>query len=121
WWRPFATSVLEEQVTEYFEIDRPSPFMLMVAPVHKDKQAQIPSIVHVDGTCRIQTVNQKDNGIYYDLIKRFYDLTGIPLILNTSFNLAGEPIIETPEDALKDFVSTDLDYLVIENFLITKK
>jgi len=80
----------------------------------------IASIVHADNSCRIQTVNKKDNGIYYDLIHEFYRLTGIPAVLNTSFNLSHEPIVENPEQAIEDFLSTKMNCLVIENYLIQK-
>ena len=118
--RPFAASVLEEKSSEYFDLDIPSPFMLLVTKVKNNKIKKIPSVVHIDGTCRIQTVNPKNNGVYYDLINNFYKITGVPLILNTSFNLAGEPIIETPTDAMKCFLKTKMDYLIINNILIKK-
>lgn len=120
-WRPFAASVLEERASEYFTLDRPSPYMLLVCDVPKHLQDKITAVVHVDGTCRVQTVNKADNGIYYDLIKSFADKTGMPMILNTSFNLAGEPIIESPADAVSCFLRTDMDYLVVGNYLLRKK
>jgi len=120
-WRPFAASVLAERAGDYFDLDRESPFMLLVCDVRDSKRGLIPSVVHVDDTCRVQTVTKEANGIYYDLIKAFGDLTGDPLVLNTSFNLAGEPIVETPADAVKDLLATNLDYLVIGDFLVSKK
>lgn len=119
-WRPFAASVLRENVNDYFELDRESPFMLLAAPVREDKKSIIPSVVHVDGTCRIQTVTKEANGSYYELIRAFGEITGVPLVLNTSFNLGGDPIVETPEDALDTFTRTDIDYLIIEDYIIGK-
>jgi len=118
--RPFAGSVLQEKVHEYFEVperNHYSPFMIFAFKVKKEKRKNISAITHVDGTCRIQTVNSKDNGIYYDLIKEFYNITKIPVILNTSFNLRGEPIVCRPEEAYEDFIKTNMDYLVLENYL----
>ncbi len=119
-WRPFAASVLEERVGEFFEFGGTSPFMVLAANVKRHRRGEIPSVTHVDGTCRIQTVNANANGRYYDLIKNFYGLTEVPLILNTSFNLGGEPIVETPQDALKAFLATKMDYLILEEYIITK-
>nr|AIF16774.1 carbamoyltransferase [uncultured marine thaumarchaeote KM3_74_H09] len=114
--RPFAPSILEEHVFEYFDIDTPSPYMLMVAPVKKPKN--IPAVTHVDGTGRLQTVSKDSNPLYYDLINEFYKITGIPVIINTSMNVMGEPIVNTPEEAYQMIVKTDMDYLVMNNFLI---
>lgn len=119
-WRPFAASVLEEKVSDYFELECESPFMLLVPKIKKDKLNKIPSLVHIDETCRIQSVNKENNGIYFDLISSFYELTGVPMVLNTSFNVAGEPIVETPEDALRCFMGTDIDYLVMEGYIISR-
>lgn len=121
-WRPFAASVLLEHMHEYFELNyEESPFMLLVAPVKADKKDAVSAVVHVDGTCRIQTVTKGDNGPYYDLIKEFQSLTGTPLVLNTSFNLAGEPIVETPEDAIRCFLNTRMDALVLEDYIVFKR
>lgn len=120
-WRPFAASVLKEYMTDYFELEIDSPFMLLAAQVKKEKQKEIPSVVHVDGTCRVQSVTPLSNKPYYELIKAFYELTGTPLVLNTSFNLGGEPIVETPEDAIDSFLRTNIDYLVIGQHLIKKR
>lgn len=120
-WRPFAASVLQEKVRDYFELEYDSPFMLLAAPVKKEMRTKIPSVVHIDGTCRIQTVTLESNARYYRLINAFYEITKTPLILNTSFNLGGEPIVESPGDALKAFLSTQMDYLVLEDFVISKK
>lgn len=118
--RPFAASVLEEKKEQWFDLDIKSPFMLFVSGVNKDKIKKIPAVVHVDNSCRIQTVNNKQNSKYYKLIKEFYNITGVPLVLNTSFNLAGFPIVETPTDAIQCFLKTKMDYLVIGNILIKK-
>jgi carbamoyltransferase len=121
WFRPFAPSVLLEKANEYFDIKAPSPFMLVVSDVKPDKRTVIPAVMHVDGTARVQTVTQTENGIYYELIKEFGRQTGVPVLLNTSFNVAGEPIIETPEDAIRSFLGTKLDLLVMHNYFIEKK
>jgi carbamoyltransferase len=120
-WRPFAASVLREHMGEYFDIDVESPFMLLAADVRNAKKDEIPSVVHVDGTCRLQSLTREDNGIYYDLVRAVYEITGRPLVLNTSFNLGGDPIVETPSDALDSFTRTDIDCLVIGDFIVTKK
>jgi len=116
--RPFAPAVLLEHCKEFFELDQESPFMLLVAKVKNPKI--IPSVTHADGTARVQTLTKEDNGKFYDLVNAFKQITGIPVILNTSFNDAGEPIVETPEDALLCFLKTDLDYLVLGDYLIDK-
>ena len=116
--RPFAPSILEEYVSEYFEIDCISPYMIMVVPVKKP--SEIPAVTHVDGTSRLQTVNHKANSLYYDLINEFYKITGIPVIINTSMNVMGEPIVNTPEQAYQMIVKTDMDYLVMGNYLVKK-
>jgi carbamoyltransferase len=120
--RPFAGSVLQERVQDLFEVPEKnhySPFMNFCFQVKPNAKDKIASIVHEDGTCRIQTVND-DNGLYYKLIKRFYKLTGIPCVLNSSFNLSFEPIIEDPKQAIYDFKNSSMDILVIENFIIEK-
>ncbi len=119
--RPYAPSVILEEAKEYFELDCPSPFMLLVARVREDKRKIIPAVTHVDGTARIQTVSREENSLYYDLIQRFKDITGVPLIINTSFNVRGEPIVCSPEDAYQCFLKTEMDCLVMENFLIKKQ
>jgi carbamoyltransferase len=116
--RPFAPSVLLEHAFEYFLLHCESPYMLLIADVKEEKRGVVPSITHVDGTARVQTVTKEENGSFYDLIKAFYAITGVPVILNTSFNIAGEPIVETPNDALKCFMSTEMDYLVIGDYII---
>ncbi len=116
--RPFAPSVLLENASEYFDLDCESPYMLLIAEVKEDKRHLIPAITHVDGTARVQTVTREDNGRYYELISEFGRITNVPVILNTSYNIAGEPIVETPGDALKCFMSTEMDYLIIEDYII---
>ena len=118
--RPFAPAILEELADEYFEIDRPSPYMLLVPPVREEKRHRIPAVTHVDGTGRLQTVSKASNPHLYSLIEKFHEKTGVPVLLNTSFNVAGEPIVETPEDALRCFVSTRIDALLIGDKLLIK-
>ena len=114
--RPFAPSVLQEYYKEYFDTNQPSPYMSRIVPVINDK---IPGVTHVDGTARIQTVTRDQNQRFYDLICEFYSQTGIPMLLNTSFNCQ-EPIVETPEDAVATFKKCGLDILVIGDWVITK-
>ncbi len=116
--RPFAPSVLEEYASEYFEIDIPSPYMLMVSPVKKPDK--IPAVTHVDGTGRLQTVSKDSNPLYYKLINEFYSLTGIPVVINTSMNVKGEPIVNTPEQAYNMLIKTDMDYIFLRNFMVKK-
>ena len=119
--RPFGPSVLQEKAKDYFNLEGESPFMLLVPDVRPEKRSEIPAVTHVDGTARVQTVTRKDNGRYYELIRAFYELTGTPVLLNTSFNVAGEPIVETPEDAIRSFLTNNIDVLVIEDHVLTKK
>ena len=139
--RPFAPSVLYEKVSDYFELDRPSPYMLLVAEVRKGRQrimnenekklfgidklnivrSDIPAVTHVDYSARIQTVHKETNPLYHELIEKFNEKYGCGVIVNTSFNVRGEPIVCTPEDAYKCFMRTNIDYLVMGNFLIDKK
>jgi carbamoyltransferase len=138
--RPFAPSVLAERVGEYFEHDRSSPYMLIVARVNKDlcveltaeqqklfgieklnlKRSQLPAITHVDYSARIQTVHEETNPKYHRLLRKFEERTGCGVIVNTSFNVRGEPMVESPEDAYRCFMRTEMDYLVLENCLLTK-
>ncbi len=120
-WRPFAASILREKMSSWFDLDVDSPFMLLTGSVLKSKRSEVPSIVHVDGTCRLQSLTEEHNGLYWRLVKEFDVLTGTPLVLNTSFNLGGDPIVETPADAIDTFLKTDMDYLVIENFIAKKR
>ncbi|GAX34055.1 carbamoyltransferase family protein [Nodularia sp. NIES-3585] len=138
--RPFAPSVLAEEVSNYFELDSPSPYMLLVAPIKGElripmtteqeelfgidklnvKRSQIPAVTHVDYSARIQTVHQQTNPRYYDLLRHFQAKTGCAVLVNTSFNVRGEPIVCTPEDAYRCFMRTEMDYLVLENFILAK-
>jgi len=118
--RPFAPSVLEEQAGEWFELGCESPYMLLVADVKPHKRL-IPSVTHVDGSARIQTVRRADHPLYYDLIAEFTRQTGVPVLINTSFNVRGEPIVCTPHDAYLCFMRTDMDYLVLDRFLLDKR
>lgn len=119
--RPFAPAILEEKVSEYFEINCPSPYMLLVAQVKLEKKDKIPAVVHIDGSARIQTVNRKQNALFYDLLKEFEKSTTCPVLLNTSFNLKGEPIVCTPQDAYLTFIRSGLDYLIMGNCVLDKK
>lgn len=114
--RPFAPAILQEKCSEYFDMNDKSPYMLLVATVKKPEI--IPAITHVDGTARVQTVTKEENGIFYDLVTDFYKITDVPVILNTSFNDTGEPIVETPEDAIICFLNTEMDYLVLNDFIL---
>ena len=116
--RPFAPSILEEHTSEYFELDIPSPYMLFVVKVKKPDK--IPAVTHVDGTGRLQTVSKKANPLYYDLINEFYKLTRVPVIVNTSMNVRGEPIVNTPEQAFDMLLKTDMDYIVMGDHIIGK-
>ena len=118
--RPFAPAIMDEFTQDYFIIDRESPYMLFVPLVKEDKIDVIPAVTHVDNTGRLQTVTRQFNGKFYDIIKSFYEKTGVPVLLNTSFNVAGEPIVESPEDAIKCFLGTDIDALLMEDFLLIK-
>ena len=139
--RPFAPSVLVEDIGEYFELDRESPYMLIVAPVRKDRQnplpagyqekplyerlyflrSDLPAITHIDYSARIQSVSKETNPRYWELIHEFKELTGYGVIVNTSFNVRGEPIVCTPEDAYRCFMRTEMDYLVVGDYLLDKK
>ena len=116
--RPFAPSILEEYTSEYFDIDISSPYMLLVAKVKKPEI--IPAITHIDGTGRLQTVSKKSNPLYYDLINEFFNQTGVPVLINTSMNVRGEPIVNTPEHAFSMLLKTDMDAIVMGNYLIQK-
>ncbi len=138
--RPFAPAVLAEKAAVYFNLDRESPYMLLTADIQKEKRAQltaqeeklqgierlnaarsdIPAVTHVDYSARVQTVHKDTNPLFYALIERFYEKTGCPIIINTSFNVRGEPIVRTPEDAYRCFMGTEIDYLVLGTHLIGK-
>jgi carbamoyltransferase len=139
--RPFAPSVLAERVSDYFDLDRRSPYMLLVAPVREDlripmtreeqslfgieklnvPRSGIPAVTHVDYSARIQTVHEDTNPRYHALIREFEAQTGCGVLVNTSFNVRGEPIVGSPEDAYRCFMRTEMDYLVLENCLLAKK
>ena len=137
--RPFAPSVLAEEARNWFELEVDSPYMLLVADVHRQhhtkesppaslrgmdllnvNRSSIPAVTHVDFSARVQTVHKSTNELYHSLITRFHDLTGVPVLVNTSFNIRGEPIVCTPEDAYRCFMGTDLDVLVIGCHLLLK-
>jgi carbamoyltransferase len=139
--RPFAPSVLRERVADYFDMDCDSPYMLLVAPVHNslhismsseqqqlfgiDKlnvpRSTIPAVTHIDYSARVQTVRYQDNPLYYELLEEFERITGCAVLVNTSFNVRGEPIVCTPEDAYICFMRTEIDYLVLEDFVLSKQ
>ncbi|TAM42044.1 hypothetical protein EPN54_01470 [bacterium] len=119
--RPFAPAVLKERASEWFDLSIESPYMLLTAPVREDKRlSAIPAVTHVDYSARIQTLKREDNPLFYDTISVFYKQTGCPLIINTSFNVRGEPLVCTPEDAYRCFMRTDMDYLIMGCFLADK-
>lgn len=118
--RPVAPVVLEECAAEWFQNARQSPFMLFIFETLPDKVSRIPAVTHVDGTARIQTINRDQNPIYYDLLRAFHRRTGVPVLVNTSFNTRGEPIVCTPRDAVESFWTSPLDALVIGSFLLQK-
>ena len=138
--RPFAPSILREDLSYWFNLDVDSPYMLLVSDINFEKKiemteeqkklfgidklnikrSQIPAVTHVDYSSRIQTVTRETNKIYYDLISKFKEKTGCPVVLNTSFNVRGEPIVNTPTDAFKCFMGTELDYLIIGNCILDK-
>jgi carbamoyltransferase len=139
--RPFAPTVLEEDINEYFDLDRPSPYMLLVVPVKKERlnplpegyhqlplreklyylRSDVPAITHIDYSARVQSINKEINPRYWQVINDFKKLTGYGVIVNTSFNVRGEPIVCTPDDAYRCFMRTEMDYLVMENWLFDKK
>jgi carbamoyltransferase len=123
--RPFAPSVLSERAQDYFELDNaaahyPARFMLYVVDVKESKRELIPAITHVDGTGRLQTVQKDSNPKYYRLIETFGQATGVPIVLNTSFNLKGEPIVNSPQEAFQTFTRSGMDMLVLGNYLVDK-
>jgi carbamoyltransferase len=120
WFRPFAPSVMAEEADRYFVDYYPNAYMLLVQPVRPERRHEVPAITHVDGTARLQTVRQDCNPLYHRLISEFYRLTGVPMVLNTSFNLRGEPIVHRPEEAVADYLRSGMDALVIGNCLAEK-
>jgi carbamoyltransferase len=119
-WRPFAPSCLEEAAPEYFEGCREAPFMILTFDVRPEKRSVIPAVTHADNTARVQTVSETANQRYWRLIREFARLTDVPVIMNTSFNLRGEPIVCAPKDAIRTFYSSGLDYLVLGSRIIAK-
>jgi carbamoyltransferase len=137
--RPFAPSVKAEKRQEWFDLDTKSPYMLLVSEINTDKQikafqsvnevglkklmqirSQIPSVTHVDYTARVQTVHKETNPRYWQLLDEFEKKTGVPILINTSFNVRGEPIVNTPKDAYRCFMRTEMDYLIMENIILKK-
>ena len=118
--RPFAPAVIAEHANDIFECDVESPYMSTTFKL-KQKQNEYPAITHVDNTSRIQTVSSLQNGKFYELLNVFYELTGCPLVLNTSFNVMGEPIVCSPSDAIRTFTESGIDILVMNNFIIRKQ
>jgi carbamoyltransferase len=124
-YRPFAPSILVERAEEFFDLSGaarhyPARFMLYVVDVAENKRHLIPAVTHVDGTGRVQTVDQNCEPLYYRLIQLFGDATGVPILLNTSFNLRGEPIVNTPAEAFRTFIASEMDALVLSNYLVEK-
>jgi carbamoyltransferase len=118
--RPFAPSVLEEKIGEWFNSEHPSPYMILVYDVLPEQRARVPAITHVDGTGRVQSVSRNHNPRYHRLIREFERLTGVPMVLNTSFNIRGEPIVHRPEQAIECFLKTGMDALFLGDYLLTK-
>ena len=123
--RPFAPAVCTDDAAKYFDCDQPIPeptdFMLMVYPIKKEWHKVIPAVTHVDGSGRLQTIKREQNKKYYDLIKEVGKRVGVPIIINTSFNIRGEPIVCTPYDAYKCMMGTGIDYLVIDKYIIRRE
>ncbi len=119
--RPFAPTVLAAYADEFFADVNASPFMSLTVHTHPHQQQRIPAVVHVDGTARIQTLQREDNPLYYQLIEAFYHRTGLPMLLNTSFNIKGEPIVESAADALRHFLDSELDLLILEGNVVHKR
>ena len=118
--RPFAPTVLYEEAAKYFDDFEHSPYMLRVFNVKTEFIDKIPAVIHVDNTARIQSLKRDENSFFYDLINNFFSLSQIPMVLNTSFNFRGEPIVNSPEDAIKFLISSELKYLFINNLIICK-
>ena len=118
YFRPFAGSILKEHVHEWFDLRGmdETPFMMYAVKCQKGIEEKIPAIIHVDGTCRIQTVTEEQNKNYHDLIKEFYEATGCPIVFNTSFNLGGEPLVETLDDACRTLANSDIEYLYLPEY-----
>jgi carbamoyltransferase len=138
--RPFAPSVMQQDCAQWFDLDSESPYMLLVAPVHQsirrevsqeprsedllkwvnEVRSTLPAVTHIDYSARVQTVTKERNGRYFDIIEAFKARTGVGLLINTSFNVRGEPIVCTPEDAYRCFMRTEMDYLVLENCILDR-
>ena len=123
--RPFAPCIPVDDLNDWFDLNTASPYMLLVAEVlnkhiKDDKTSLIPAVTHIDYSARVQTVDKTSNSRLYDLLKKFKEITGCPILINTSFNLRGEPMVCTVEDAFRTFMISDLDYLICENFLLAK-
>jgi carbamoyltransferase len=121
WFRPFAPIVKEEKANEYFNLKNMSPFMLLAPAVRNDKKDIIPAVTHIDGTARVETVNKEMNPLLWKLLDAFEHKTGVPVIINTSFNLKGEPIVCKPDEAINDYLKSEMDALVIEDFFMEKQ
>ena len=119
--RPFAPAILNDKTKEFFRLNQESEHMLIAAKVRKNKKYLIPATVHVDNSSRVQTVSKKNNPKFYNLIKYFYSITNVPVVLNTSFNIKGQPIVNNPKDAISCFLKYNIDYLAIGNFIVEKK
>ena len=119
--RPFAPAILNDKAKEFFRLNQESEHMLIAAKVRKNKKYLIPATVHVDNSSRVQTVSKKNNPKFYNLIKYFYSITNVPVVLNTSFNIKGQPIVNNPKDAISCFLKYNIDYLAIGNFIVEKK
>jgi carbamoyltransferase len=120
WWRPFAPSMKKEAASDFVESATDSPFMRLTAQVRAEKRGVIPAVTHVDGSARPQTVEKEVNPLYWRLIDEFGKRTGVPVVMNTSFNLRGEAIVNTPTDAVRTFFSSGMDALLIGGFLVEK-
>ena len=118
--RPYAPAVLVERLSEYFDLDTPEPYMLRVRAIREEKRKIIPAVTHVDGTGRLQTVSREDNPSFYHLLEEFDRLTGVPIVINTSFNVMGEPIVNKPEDAIRCFYTSGLEALILGRYLLVK-
>ena len=118
--RPFAPAILKEHCSNYFDIEQESPHMLIAVDAKKDNKDKIAATVHIDGSSRVQTVGKDNNLRFWKLLNAFYDKTGVPVLLNTSFNVKGQPIVNTPKEAIDTLLSTNIDYLVMGDFIVDK-
>ena len=117
--RPFAPAILSDFVDQWFEINKPVPYMSEVYKIKENKRSLVPAVTHIDGTGRLQTVSKNQNYKFYKLIEKFYKITRVPVILNTSFN-ENEPIVRTPQEAIECYLRTDMDILVLQNWVIER-